>query len=750
MKTKIILFCLFLSLNFNFKAQTYVTIPDANFVTWLQNAYPNCMNGNQMNIDCTEIQSETSVYVNNLGISNLSGIEYFLSLSTLNCDQNQLTLLPSLPSSLIELYCSQNQLTYFADLPNNIATIYCSNNQLSNILNLPSSLANFWCENNQLLSLPSLPNTLNFLICRGNQITNLPLLPNSLFYLDCHGNNLSTLPSLPNLLGILDCSDNEISSLPNLPLSLHGLNCANNLISCFKTFSDSIDVSLSSIAENPFTCLPNYIEGLYGMTDSLNNSFPLCIENDPINNPSGCNPAIGITGTIYIENNSDCILNNSEIQVNNFPLKLYNSSNSLIRQTYSLSNGIYQFPEDAGSYRVSIDTIRKPYTILCQNIDSTIILSTQNPFIDSVNFALICKPGFDVGVQSVLTSGWVFPGQNHLLEIFGGDMSQWYNLECANGISGEVQISISGPVTFQNPSFGSITPVISGNTYTYTVPDFGLGDIFTPYGLILQTDTTAQLGDEICVSINVTPTNGDNNMSNNNYEYCYQVVNSYDPNMKEVYPVNVAPSYDDYFTFTIHFQNTGSAPAFNIRLLDTLDSNLDLETFQVINYSHYNSTMLKNNVLTFHFPNIMLPDSTTNLEGSKGFVQYRIKPKANLPLGTQIKNTANIYFDFNAPIVTNTTVNEFQETNAISEKENKIMNVFPNPFSTSTTIVFKSALKNVDLVLYNVYGQKVKTISDFSGDKLKINRENLSNGIYYLNLESEDKMTETVKLVVAD
>jgi uncharacterized repeat protein (TIGR01451 family) len=103
--------------------------------------------------------------------------------------------------------------------------------------------------------------------------------------------------------------------------------------------------------------------------------------------------------------------------------------------------------------------------------------------------------------------------------------------------------------------------------------------------------------------------------------------------MKEVYPVNVVPGFDDYFTYTIHFQNTGTAPAFNIRLLDTLDANLDLETFQILNYSHYQTANVRNNVLTFHFPNIQLPDSTSNPEGSKGYVQYRIKPKANLALG---------------------------------------------------------------------------------------------------------------------
>ena len=45
-----------------------------------------------------------------------------------------------------------------------------------------------------------------------------------------------------------------------------------------------------------------------------------------------------------------------------------------------------------------------------------------------------------------------------------------------------------------------------------------------------------------------------------------------------------------------------------------------------------------------------------SLEGSRGFVQYRIKPKTNLAAGVQIKNSAYIFFDSSPPINTNNTV----------------------------------------------------------------------------------------------
>jgi uncharacterized repeat protein (TIGR01451 family) len=250
----------------------------------------------------------------------------------------------------------------------------------------------------------------------------------------------------------------------------------------------------------------------------------------------------------------------------------------------------------------------------------------------------------------------VFPGQQHELNVTAGDLSQWYNMSCAAGIGGQVQLTVTGPVVYQGVVPGALMPVMAGNVFTYTVADFGAIDNESAFKLIFLTDTSAQAGDDICIHVLVTPGTGDNNAVNNSIFYCYEVVNSMDPNNKEVYPSMVSPSYSDYLTYTIHFQNVGTASAANIRIMDTLNSSLDLTTFQLIKYSHANNVTLIGNVLTVRFPGINLPDSLNDPDGSTGFLQYRIKPKQNLPAGTQIENTAWIYFDYNAPIVTNTSV----------------------------------------------------------------------------------------------
>jgi hypothetical protein len=130
------------------QAPNTVTIPDANFVAWLQAHYPTCMNGNQMDTTCNGIIYAIQINCTNQNISDLTGIQYFNSLTDLVCSNNQLTSLPQLQNAFTYLNCSLNQLTSLPSLPNSLTTILCGNNQLLNLPLLPNSLINFYCDNN--------------------------------------------------------------------------------------------------------------------------------------------------------------------------------------------------------------------------------------------------------------------------------------------------------------------------------------------------------------------------------------------------------------------------------------------------------------------------------------------------------------------------------------------------------------------------------------------------------------------------
>ena len=751
MKTKITLLTLIVVLNFVSKAQTFVTIPDSQFAAWLQANIPSAMNGNLMDTSNLAVTTRTSIVVERDSIMDLSGIQYFHSLITLNFGNgnyssinNSLTSLPTLPESLDTLICNFNHLTSFPTLPSTLKYLDCSYNYLTPLPNLPNSLITLICYSNQFWSLPSLPSSLSYLDCSLNLLNNLPALPNSLLTLRCQGCDLSALPTLPNALQVLDCSMNQITSLPALPNTLQYLECSNNGLFCYPTFPSSlIYISIS----NPANCLPNYVAAM----DAATLSNPLCVDGDLTNNPNGCSSGKGIVGTIFEDDNSNCIMDLTDHRIANVHLSLYDTNDNLIAQTYSLQNGYYSFLDTAGIYTVKMDTVAMPFNVQCvyPGIDSAITLTSINPMVSNVNFNITCKPGFDIGVQSVIPIGAIFPGQQHKLKIISGEISNWYNLHCATGISGQVEVTVTGPVHFDSIVSGATTPSILGNVFTYSVADFGVINNSHDFGLLFTTDTSAQTGEKVCINVNVTPTNGDIDILNNNYQFCYQVSNSFDPNLKEVYPIDVLPGYQDYFTYTIHFQNTGNAPAMNIRLVDVLNNNLDLSTFQVINYSHYNITSLNGNVLTFRFPNIQLPDSLSDSNGSIGFVQYRIKPKSGLINGTQIQNTANIYFDYNSPITTNTTVNTFTSAANVpnlSSTDNATL-IAPNPFTDITTITFTQEQKNSTIKIMDVLGKEIRVII-FTGKQLVIEKGEMIAGIYFFQVADTNGNVVNKKIVI--
>ncbi|MEM8891813.1 MAG: SBBP repeat-containing protein, partial [Bacteroidota bacterium] len=175
--------------------------------------------------------------------------------------------------------------------------------------------------------------------------------------------------------------------------------------------------------------------------------------------------------------------------------------------------------------------------------------------------------------------------------------------------------------------------------------------------------TTAGIGDEVCIRSAIRQKGGGNNTKFNNRGYCRDVINSYDPNDKRVFPEGVCEEgyieNDEWLTYTLRFQNTGNASAIDIFLLDTLDVNLDMSSFRVVGQSHEPmiTEALPDRVMKFRFDNIYLPDSTSDEPNSHGYVIFEILPLPNLPDGTQITNSTSIYFDFNKPVKTNTVLN---------------------------------------------------------------------------------------------
>ncbi|MDJ1501748.1 DUF7619 domain-containing protein [Xanthocytophaga agilis] len=160
---------------------------------------------------------------------------------------------------------------------------------------------------------------------------------------------------------------------------------------------------------------------------------------------------------------------------------------------------------------------------------------------------------------------------------------------------------------------------------------------------------------------------------------CLPIVDSFDPNDKLVSPRGTTTNHytptSSELKYTIRFQNTGTDYAYKVVVIDTLSENLDIATLQIGAASHSYSLKMSGKgkpVLTWTFSDINLPDSTHDQKGSNGFIQFSIKPKAELPEKTQIENFADIIFDYNDPVRTNTTTNVLYDVPPVIAPENQL------------------------------------------------------------------------------
>lgn len=109
--------------------------------------------------------------------------------------------------------------------------------------------------------------------------------------------------------------------------------------------------------------------------------------------------------------------------------------------------------------------------------------------------------------------------------------------------------------------------------------------------------------------------------------------------------------------YTIRFQNTGNAPAQNVVLRDQLHEGVIPSSLEILGYSHLPALVAvePSGELVVYFNGIQLPDSGASFPASQGFIKFRVGLVEDLPNYTEVVNTAEIYFDNNEPVITNST-----------------------------------------------------------------------------------------------
>jgi uncharacterized repeat protein (TIGR01451 family) len=267
------------------------------------------------------------------------------------------------------------------------------------------------------------------------------------------------------------------------------------------------------------------------------------------------------------------------------------------------------------------------------------------------------KSGFDLNVNLIATP--FRPRRSNLLILDA------FNSGC-DTVLGYLRIVLDTMVTLDSASIAPDS--IKGDTLTWNFSSLKFGSAHLTPRLFLTTNRSARRGDFVDFEVKVLPLKGDYDSTNNIKHYRFTVRTSYDPNDKNVYPKGKCAEHyvkiDEPLTYTIRFQNTGDADAIDIYLLDEISQFLDLNTLKVLGQSHKNliTEVLPNNVLKFGFDNIYLPDSNSNETESHGYVVYQISPKIGVSNGSIVNNKAEIYFDYNPAVATNSVFNTLVDT----------------------------------------------------------------------------------------
>jgi uncharacterized repeat protein (TIGR01451 family) len=733
MKNILLLLTLFFGLQIA-NAQ-YVTIPDANFRAALKALYPTCFNAsNMMDTTCNDIVNAGSLNVENKNIVSIQGIQYFKNIGSLNCQVNKidslpvlpnaivsllfsgnkLKVLPTLPSGLINLFCNNNLITELTSLPSNLVNLRCENNQIINLPILPNSLIDLYVTNNKLKSLPELPATLNNLYCANNQLTTLPVLPQNLRHIWCNNNHLVLLPNLPKILIDFYFHNNQLSTLPTLPSSLTTVYGYNNLLTCLPLLPYNLQNLL--IKGNHITCLPNAINPS-AFVDTIvsicTNSSNIC-ETNPITK-----------GKIYNDINNNNIYNSGEQFISQQIVKV-------------LPNNWLGASDVNGNYFVKLDTaINNIWNVVNNYRYATVTPTsyTKNPkdtlglLSGSYDFGIYFIPNVK-DLETTLGSSPARPGFTTNISLTTN------NVGTVN--QSNITIKLNKPNGF-NILSTSIAPTSTIND-TLFWKNISINYLENrSINIELQVPVNAVLGDTAVYEAWSNGTLGDSTPIDNYVRWTETIRGSFDPNDKLVNKATLPPTYNankDRLLYTIRFQNTGTDTAFTVIVRDEIPNNLDVSSLRVVNASHaYQLIVREKNIVEIAFPNIQLPATIQNEAKSHGFVQLEFKPKAGLPLNAEINNNASIFFDYNAPVITNTITTRVQITTGIANNKKLAFKLFPNPASEKITIQLPYEGKGKWL-LTDISGKIIKQ-SNIENNTISfdINVNDVTNGSYLLTLE---------------
>lgn len=721
-----------------------------------------CTNNQLTSIDISQNTALIYLLLNENQITSLD-VSQNTALLGLYCVDNQLTSLDlTQNSALISVDCSINPLTSLNVSQNvDLQKIFCkwnlltsldvtqnvalkdldfSFNQLTSIdVSQNIALRSLGCDSNLITSLDVSQNiALNTLYCSNNQLTSLDISQNiALIMLECNNNQLTSLDVSENIvLYSLECNSNQLTSLDItqnsvlewLLLSYNQLSSLfiknNNQYWNYLEFEENPSLQYICADENDITLVQQRIS-TYGYTNCHVNSYCSFVPNGTF---------YTIQGNTKFDSNSDgCDASDINMPNQKFTFTSGALNGSLIPD----ESGDYAYAVQSGTHVITPVLENPNYFIISPTSASVTFPAATSPFTQDFCITAngikndleitiipieVARPGFDAHYKIVY--------KNKGNQVANGTLTFSFDDTVLDLVSSIPSIDGSGTNTL-NWNFTNLNP-------------FETREIDLVFNINSPMETPAVNGGDFLVYTATIVVSTDETPNDNTFTLNQTVVNSYDPNDKTCLEGNtITPEMvGQYVHYVIRFENTGTFAAENVVIADVIDtSKFEISSLVPQSSSHDFFTRINGNKVEFIFENINLPFDDEN---NDGYVAFKIKTKSNLVLGNTFTNKANIYFDYNFPIITNTTSTT---VTALSNQDFDFeMNftLYPNPAKEVLNIKAKTEMDVKSISIYNTIGQIIMTT--IHAENGEINVSNLQSGSYFIKVFT-DKGSSTAKFI---
>ena len=726
-----------------------------------------CFQNKLIALDVSLLTKLESLVCGDNQLENLNVLE-LSNLRVLDCAWNKLTSLDlsGQNSDIFDtLYCSQNMITNL-DLGkfNKLVYLYCENNELTSLnVTAYNTLEGLGCSNikNPNFDITKFSNLLGLmyeldestvldlskfirlerLVLSGKQLTSIDLSPLKDLWDLWVGGDITSLDITknPNLTQLV---------LQNSKITEIDLSQSKNLkwIYINDTQIKSIDLSnLSSLESFSFNRNPlletlfaknGIIETIYYLSDNPNLKY-VCADEDQITQIENLLKESGhvdFTVNSYcsfapagenftIQGNMISDSDNNGCDTNDVPasfLKLEISDGTKTGRLIANETGSYVIKVPAGSY--------------------TITPVFENPEYFSVSPASL-QVEFPTVTSPLLQDFCITPVDSHkdlevtLLPItvarpgFTADYKISFKNKGNVAQSGNVNLLFKDSVLDLMNANPAVSSEISNNlSWNFTIlKPFETREIALTFKVNSPIQTPAVLnGDILNFTATVSSSETDEKPLDNTFVLNQTVVGSYDPNDKTCLEGEVITPelIGKYVHYMIRFENTGTYAAENVVVKDLIDlSKFDIATLTPTSASHsYTTKISEGNKVEFIFENINLPfDDASN----DGYIAFKIKTLPTLSVGDSFTNEANIYFDYNFPILTNTAKSTFNALSTQDFEFSNYFNIYPVPANNKLNLVTKHEIKIQSLSVYDVFGQLLiavtdaKSVSDIDVSKLR-------------------------------